>query len=55
MKTATVKQIKDELSYKSANELKELCLHLSRFKKENKEFLLIYCSKLIMKKLMYFL
>ena len=39
MKTATVKQIKDELSYKSANELKELCLHLSRFKKENKELL----------------
>ena len=39
MKTATVKQIKDELSYKSANDLKELCLHLSRFKKENKELL----------------
>lgn len=39
MKTVTLKQIKDELSYKSANELKDLCLHLSRFKKENKELL----------------
>ena len=39
MKTATVKQIKDELVFKSQNELKELCLHLSRFKKENKELL----------------
>lgn len=39
MKTVTLKQLKDELSYKSANELKDLCLHLSRFKKENKELL----------------
>ena len=39
MKTVTIKQLKDELSHKSANELKELCLHLSRFKKENKELL----------------
>lgn len=39
MKTASIKELKDELSYKSANELKELCLHLSRFKKENKELL----------------
>ncbi|WP_288955590.1 hypothetical protein [uncultured Polaribacter sp.] len=39
MKAVTVKQLKDELSYKSANELKELCLHLSKFKKENKELL----------------
>ncbi len=39
MKTASIKQLKDELNYKSANELKELCLHLSRFKKENKELL----------------
>ncbi|MCG1036392.1 hypothetical protein [Polaribacter sargassicola] len=39
MKAVTVKQLKDELSHKSANELKELCLHLSKFKKENKELL----------------
>lgn len=39
MKTVTLKQLKDELSYKSTNELKDLCLHLSRFKKENKELL----------------
>ena len=39
MKTASIKELKDELSHKSANELKELCLHLSRFKKENKELL----------------
>lgn len=39
MKTVTLKQLKDELSNKSANELKDLCLHLSRFKKENKELL----------------
>jgi hypothetical protein len=39
MKAVTAKQLKDELAHKSANELKELCLHLSRFKKENKELL----------------
>lgn len=39
MKAVTIKQLKDELSHKSANELKELCLHLARFKKENKELL----------------
>jgi hypothetical protein len=39
MKAVTIKQLKDELSYKSADELKDLCLHLSRFKKENKELL----------------
>lgn len=39
MKAVTIKQLKDELSHKSANDLKELCLHLSRFKKENKELL----------------
>ncbi len=39
MKAVTVKQLKDELSYKSEEELKELCLHLSKFKKENKELL----------------
>lgn len=39
MKAVTLKKLKDELSHKSANELKELCLHLSKFKKENKELL----------------
>lgn len=39
MKAVTIKQLKDELAHKSAIELKELCLHLSRFKKENKELL----------------
>ncbi|MFY9242148.1 MAG: hypothetical protein WAO74_03890 [Polaribacter sp.] len=39
MKAVTIKQLKDELSHKSGAELKELCLHLSRFKKENKELL----------------
>ncbi len=39
MKTATVKHIKDELKYTSQEELINLCLRLSRFKKENKELL----------------
>lgn len=39
MKTASLKDIKLELSHRSANELQEICLHLSRFKKENKELL----------------
>jgi tRNA(Ser,Leu) C12 N-acetylase TAN1 len=39
MKAVTIKQLKDELSHKSGNELKELCLQLARFKKENKELL----------------
>jgi len=39
MKTATVKQIKDELKHNSQEELMSLCLRLSRFKKENKELL----------------
>jgi|TARA_B100000767_G_scaffold206313_1_gene193215 hypothetical protein len=39
MKAVTVKKIKDELSHRSANDLMELCLHLSKFKKENKELL----------------
>ncbi|MGJ8742938.1 hypothetical protein [Polaribacter sp.] len=39
MKAVSLKQLKDELSHKSANELQELCLHLSKFKKENKELL----------------
>ncbi len=39
MKTATVPQLKKELQYRSAEELLELCLRLSKFKKENKELL----------------
>ena len=39
MVTATVKEIKTALSERSEKELMELCLHLSRFKKENKELL----------------
>ena len=39
MKTASVKEIKDELKFKTSDELRELCLQLSRFKKENKELL----------------
>lgn len=39
MKAATAKQIKDELKGRSPKDLLELCLRLSRFKKENKELL----------------
>lgn len=39
MKTATVKELKDELKTYTAPELMALCLRLSRFKKENKELL----------------
>jgi hypothetical protein len=39
MKTATVKEIKTELSHCSSAELIELVLRLSKFKKENKELL----------------
>ena len=39
MKPATVKQLKDELKYLANDELVNLCLRLSRFKKENKELL----------------
>ena len=39
MKPVTIKKIKDELQYKSSQELIELCLVLSKFKKENKELL----------------
>ncbi len=39
MKPATVKQLKDELKNRSSKELLELCLRLSKFKKENKELL----------------
>ena len=39
MKAVTVKEIKTELGYKSHAEVLELCLRLSKFKKENKELL----------------
>ena len=39
MKAASVKEIKQELGTKSQKELLELCLQLSKFKKENKELL----------------
>ena len=39
MKAAGVKAIKEELNSRSREELAELCLILSKFKKENKELL----------------
>ena len=39
MKTASVKELKTELKHASQTELIELCLSLSKFKKENKELL----------------
>ena len=39
MKAVTVKKIKDELHHRSSQDLVELCLQLSKFKKENKELL----------------
>lgn len=39
MKSSTLKEIKQELQYRSHSELLELCLRLGRFKKENKELL----------------
>lgn len=39
MKAVTVKEIKTELSHRSHDEIMELCLRLSKFKKENKELL----------------
>jgi len=39
MKTASVKELKIELSERSPAELLDICLKLSRFKKENKELL----------------
>ncbi|MGB1241773.1 MAG: hypothetical protein ACPG49_04585 [Chitinophagales bacterium] len=39
MKTATVKQLKEELNNRTPKELLQLCLRLSKFKKENKELL----------------
>jgi len=39
MKAVTIKELKDELTNLSPKELRELCLRLARFKKENKELL----------------
>jgi hypothetical protein len=39
MKAVTVREIKEELSSLSPREVRELCLRLSRFKKENKELI----------------
>lgn len=39
MKTATIKEIKYELSNRSPDDLFKLCLRLANFKKENKELL----------------
>lgn len=39
MKAASVKEIKSELSHRSPNEVRELCMRLVKFKKENKELL----------------
>jgi len=39
MKTVTLKELSQELTYRTPKELRDLCLRLSRFKKENKELL----------------
>lgn len=39
MKAASLKEIKTELNHRSTQELLELCLRLSKFKKENKELI----------------
>jgi hypothetical protein len=39
MKAVSLKELKDEFTNLTPSELRELCLHLARFKKENKELL----------------
>ena len=39
MKAASLKEIKTELNHRSTQELLDLCLHLAKSKKENKELL----------------
>ncbi len=39
MKAATVRELKQELGHRSSEELLNICLALSKFKKENKELL----------------
>ena len=54
MKAASLKEIKTELDQRSTQELLELCLRLSKFKKENKEsYSLIYYLNPKMKQLSY--
>jgi len=47
MRTASVKELKDELANYSQKEILNICLRLSKFKKENKELLtyILYESK----------
>ncbi len=39
MKAVTIKELSQELNFRTPKELRDLCLRLSRFKKENKELL----------------
>ena len=39
MKSVTAKELNQELTYRTPKELRDLCLRLARFKKENKELL----------------
>src|SRR5664280_225858 len=39
MKAVTIKELKEELSDCAPKDLRDLCLRLARFKKENKELL----------------
>lgn len=39
MKAVTVKELSRELTFRTPKELRDICLRLSRFKKENKELL----------------
>ena len=39
MKTASITEIKKDLKHKTPEELQELCLLLSKYKKESKEYL----------------
>ena len=39
MKSVSLKEISQELTYRTPKELRDLCLRLARFKKENKELL----------------
>ena len=39
MKSVTLKELSQELTYRTPKKLRDLCLRLARFKKENKELL----------------
>jgi hypothetical protein len=39
MKSVSLKELSQELTYRTPKELRDLCLRLARFKKENKELL----------------